>query len=228
MGRSGEVVEARVSTALQGRKPSQRRSRERVQALLDAAARLLEEREIAAVSLYDVARTAGVPPGSVYHFFPTKESVLYALAERYLREMHARLDAEIDEATIDDWSSLIALRYGRVVRYFNELPAARRLFMGNGVSTDIKNLDVEDIQTTAANIYADLDRYFHMPYIRDPELKFTVLIGIYDGVWAASYARHGYITEEYAREGLSAALAYGETFLPKVIARRRPEAVPGS
>lgn len=227
MSRSGEVVEAKLSAPLQGRKPSQRRSRERVQALLDAAATLLEDHEIAAVSLYDVARTADIPPGSVYHFFPTKESVLYALAERYLREMHALVDAEIDEAAIDDWASLIALRYGRVVAYFNARPAARRLFMGNGVSTDIKNLDVNDIQTTAANSYAELDRYFHMPYIRDPELKFTVLIGIYDGVWAASYARHGHITEDYAKEGLAAALAYCETFLPKVISRRRPEAGQG-
>jgi AcrR family transcriptional regulator len=224
MSRSGEVVEIRPSAPLQGRKPAQRRSRERVEAMLDAAARLLEDQEIAAISLYDVARVAGIPPGSVYHFFPTKESVLYALAQRYHREMHAGLDAEVDEAEIDGWQSLIALRYELVVRYFNERPAARRLFMGAGVSTEIKKLDVEDIHTIAAGSYADLDRYLHMPYIRNPELRFTVLIGIYDGVWAASYAAHGYITEDYASEGLAAALAYCETFLPKVVPLRRPAA----
>jgi AcrR family transcriptional regulator len=221
MSRSGEAFEIKASR--QGRKPAQRRSRERVEALLDAAASLLEEHEIADISLYDVARSAGVPPGSVYHFFPTKESVLYALAQRYHGEMHASVDAEVDEAEIDGWQSIIALRYARVVRYFNERPAARRLFMGAGVSSEIKKLDVDDIQSIAAGSYADLDRYLHMPHIRNPELRFTVLIGIYDGVWAASYAQHGYITEDYAREGLAAALAYCETFLPKVVPLRQPK-----
>jgi AcrR family transcriptional regulator len=224
MSRSGEAVEVKASAPPQGRKPAQRRSRERVEALLDAAASLLENQEIAAVSLYDVARLAGIPPGSVYHFFPTKESVLYALAQRFHREMHADLDAEIEGGEIDSWQSLITLRYRCVVRYFNERPAARRLFMGAGVSPEIKKLDVADIQTIAADSYADFDRYLHMPYILNPELRFTVLIGIYDGVWAASYAEHGYITEDYAREGLAAALAYCETFLPKVVPLRQPAA----
>jgi AcrR family transcriptional regulator len=212
-----------TARAAVARKPSQRRSQERVQALLNAADQLLAEREITDIGLYDVARVANIPPGSVYHFFPTKESVFLALAERYLTELRTHVEEKLDASKIEGWQDLIALRYHRVVEFFNARVAARKLSLGTNVGTDIKDQDVKDIQTTASRSYDYLDRYFHMPYIKNPEMKFTVLIGIYDGVWMASYARHGYITEEFAREGLAAGLAYCETFLPKVIPLRTPE-----
>lgn len=221
MARPSNVALPKTGAAA-ARKPSQRRSQERVQALLNAADALLAEREITDIGLYDVARAAGIPPGSVYHFFPTRESVFLALAERYLAELRAHVEDQIDASKLEGWQDLIALRYHRVVDFFNTRLAARKLSLGTNVGSDIKDQDVKDIQTTASRSYDFFDRYFHMPYIKNPEIKFTVLIGIYDGVWMASYARHGYITEEFAREGLAAGLAYCETFLPKVIPLRTP------
>lgn len=208
------------------RRPAQKRSHARVNALLDAADRLLQDREINDIGLYDVAHAADVPPTSAYHFFPTKESVFLALAERYLRQMHDAVDAPIDPATIERWQDLVSIRYWRVVEHFNASLSARKLFMGTALHSDIRKLDFQDMDTSAAGSYRSMDRYFVMPYVRDPAFKFSVGFAIHDGIWATSFAKHGHITPEYAKEGLRAVLAYMSTFLPDTIALREPTAEP--
>ena len=205
-----------------GRRLSQKRSQVRVEALLNAAEELLQKREIADIGVYDIARVADIPPASAYHFFPTKESVLLALAERYLQKLHATLKSTLDSAVIERWPDYIRSRYDEAVAFFNDSVAARKLLLGAVVGSDIKNLDLADIDRYTATWYEEMNGIFMMPYVKDAHLKFIVLVGIYDGIWMASYAKYGHITAEFAREGLAAGLAYLETFLPKTIPLRDP------
>ncbi len=211
-----------LSSLAVGRRPAQKRSHLRVTALLDAADRLLQEHDINDIGLYDVAHTAKVPPTSAYHFFPTKESVFLALAQRYLQTMHAALQAPLDLDTIEHWQDLVAVRYHRVVDYFNASLPARKLFIGMAVGSDVKKLDFEDMDNLVLWTYRSMDAIFEMPFVRDPAFKFTVLFGIQDGIWASSYAKHGYITPAFAQEGLRAGIAYLSAFLPQTIALRPP------
>ncbi|MGA0599365.1 TetR/AcrR family transcriptional regulator [Caulobacter sp. KR2-114] len=208
-----------------GRRPAQKRGQARVAALLDAADALLQERDINDISLYDVAHAADVPPTSAYHFFPTKESIFLGLADRYLQTMHAALDAPFDYEALEHWQDLVALRYNRVVDYFNASQNALKLFMGMALMSDVRRLDFQDMDNLAARTYQSMNRYFEMPYVREPAFKFSISFAIYDGVWATSYAKHGHITPKYAKEGLRAALAYMSTFLPSTIAPRSPESL---
>lgn len=211
-----------LSSLAVGRRPAQKRSHLRVTALLDAADRLLQDRDINDIGLYDVAHMAKVPPTSAYHFFPTKESVFLALAQRYLQTLHATLQEPLDLEAIERWQDLVAVRYHRVVDYFNASLPARKLFIGMAVGSDVKKLDFEDMDNLVVWTYRSMDAIFEMPYVRDPAFKFTVLFGLQDGIWASSYAKHGYITPAFAQEGLRAALAYMSTFLPQTIALRPP------
>jgi AcrR family transcriptional regulator len=204
------------------RRPSQKRGQERVDALLDAADRLLMEHDPGEIGLYDVAKLAGVPPTSAYHFFPTKDAIFLALAERYLAKMHGSVDDEVTGGDLECWQDLIGIWYHRVVRYFNDNLPARKLFIGSAVGSDIKRMDFHDIQTNAPAMYETLNRIFEMPFIKDHELKFIVLVGIYDGIWMSSYAAEGYITPAFEREGLRAGLAYLETFIPRIVPFRAP------
>lgn len=221
MAKRPSVVSLATSGA-SARRPSQKRSYERVQLLLDAADTLLQDHDIANVGYYDIARAAGVPGGSAYHFFQTKEAVFLGLAERYISMLRAILAEEIGPNELEGWQDFIIIRYNRVVRFFNAHVAARKLLLGTGVGSDVKDLDVKNVENNATQSFRELCRYFDVPYVKNPFLKFSTLIGIYDGIWMTSYARHGLITEDFAREALTAGLAYCETFLPKVIPLRRP------
>jgi AcrR family transcriptional regulator len=67
------------------REPSQKRSRETVDAVFEAVLRELVRRGPEAVNVNRVARVAGVSIGSVYQYFPSKEALLAALIARFMR-----------------------------------------------------------------------------------------------------------------------------------------------
>jgi len=81
------------------RVPVQRRARDRVESVLDAAAALLEEKPIADITTEDIADRAGVPVGSVYHYFESKLSVLGELTRRTMARADAKTIAAITDAT---------------------------------------------------------------------------------------------------------------------------------
>jgi AcrR family transcriptional regulator len=63
--------------------PAQARSRERLRRVLDAADELLEREGAPAFTTTRIAQAAGVSIGTVYRFFPDKETIVEALAVRY-------------------------------------------------------------------------------------------------------------------------------------------------
>lgn len=73
------------------KRPVQRRSRETVARILDAAAEVFAERGYTAATTNAVAERAGVSVGSLYQYLPNKEALLVALAERHLDDAAVRL-----------------------------------------------------------------------------------------------------------------------------------------
>jgi len=69
------------------KRPIQRRSRRTVDAIVEAAARILAERGYARASTNRIAELAGVSIGSLYEYFPNKDAILVAVAERHLAQM---------------------------------------------------------------------------------------------------------------------------------------------
>ncbi|MBX3587952.1 MAG: TetR/AcrR family transcriptional regulator [Ramlibacter sp.] len=65
--------------------PDAQRADNRLQAVLDAAARLFAGRGYSATSMRDIAEAAGMLPGSLYYHFPAKEALLAAVYEAGVR-----------------------------------------------------------------------------------------------------------------------------------------------
>lgn len=202
------------------RKPSQTRSRARYEALVNAAETLLVDGETTKIGLYAIAAAAGVPPASTYHLFPTKEAVFVALAERYLTGLRAAIRAPFGPEQVETWQDMILLEMHRAVEFYNGNPVMSKLFLGENVIADVRRLDVASVAVASASTYDRMNVNFEMPFVRAPEIKFAALVGIYDGIWITSYARHLRITDEFAHESGRAAIAYCRTFLPDELARR--------
>jgi len=205
------------------RKPLQKRSRERVRVLLDAANSLLAERDIGEVGLYDIAERAGVPPASVYHFFPTNEAAYVALAERYLERLHELIRlTPLNREQIRRWPDFFALSSRRYISFCNDNPVLLKIFFGGGVNGEIRQRDAEYVRILSEQSYGWMDQYFIMPYLPDAHLRFSVIWSINDGITLTSYLRHGFVTPEFHEEMLAAVVAYGRTFLPDVLPIRPP------
>jgi AcrR family transcriptional regulator len=63
--------------------PTQARSRERLRRVLDAADEVLAAEGAGAFTTTRIAEVAGIPVGSVYHYFPDKSAIVEALAVHY-------------------------------------------------------------------------------------------------------------------------------------------------
>lgn len=77
------------------KRPVQDRSRETVGYVLEAAAHLFGELGYEQTTTNHVARKAGVSIGSVYQYFPNKQALLLALAERHLEEARQKAVATL-------------------------------------------------------------------------------------------------------------------------------------
>lgn len=79
------------------KQPRQARSRAMVDAILDAAARVLERDGYAGASTNAVAEAAGVSVGSLYQYFPNKDALVAALHERHARHVHGLISVILAE-----------------------------------------------------------------------------------------------------------------------------------
>lgn len=77
--------------------------------LLDHAQALFLTRGYDRASLNDVIATAGISKGAFYHYFPSKEALLEALAERFARQALAGVQEIVDDPDLDPLGRLNAL-----------------------------------------------------------------------------------------------------------------------
>ena len=75
--------------------PKQQRSKETVDVILAATARVLVKEGFDRASTNRIADAAGVSIGSLYQYFPSKEALVAALVERHIETMSERLQAEM-------------------------------------------------------------------------------------------------------------------------------------
>jgi AcrR family transcriptional regulator len=69
------------------REPQQIRSRQTVEAVLDAVIRILKRVGTTGVTTNRIAEVAGVSIGSVYQYFPDKRAIFTALHDRHVEEV---------------------------------------------------------------------------------------------------------------------------------------------
>jgi len=79
------------------RKPKQRRSRQTVEAILDAVLRILKREGNRGVTTNRIAEVAGVSIGSVYQYFPDKRAIFAALHERHIEQIDRMVERTLVE-----------------------------------------------------------------------------------------------------------------------------------
>jgi len=100
---STRVPRARRARAyLPKKQPHQARAQATYDSIVDAAARLLVERGYVDFTTNHIAIRAGVAIGSLYEYFPDKETVVAEVARRVVREVLAELAAGLEGALVAD------------------------------------------------------------------------------------------------------------------------------
>jgi len=142
------------------KRPTQERSRQRVQKILSVAAQRITEVGADQLKMSDIAKLAEVPIGSVYQYFPNKSSIIRSLAEDHLAklrkiQMDSLMSLNLAEGS-DPHSQLTAVIDSIIDAfyefYMNE-PAFHALWGGLQADTMLNDLEIEDTKESADMVY---------------------------------------------------------------------------
>ena len=120
------------------RQPVQARSRETVGRILDAAALLLEEGGVEAVTTRAIAERAGITAPSLYRFFADREQVLDALIEQHLERLSDYLAEAEAGRTPSSVTDFVERELGFYAAYFQANRNAARLWLDGRVSPTVR------------------------------------------------------------------------------------------
>jgi AcrR family transcriptional regulator len=123
------------------KQPQQGRSRELVTAIVEAAARVFDERGYDATTTNHVAEVAGVSVGSVYQYFADKASLLTALHERHAAQVLEILEVARVRAPERTLEVSLADIVGRLVAMHRVQPALQRLLHDEHAALQYRKAD---------------------------------------------------------------------------------------
>lgn len=141
------------------RLPSQRRSRERVERMLAAAAALIAEKGSDAMRMGEVAEKAGVSIGSLYQFFPDKSAIIRTLAQRYNAEGRACIEAAL--ATPSSMKAFRAAFIGLIDTYYGLFlaePVRRDIWFGMQADKGLRESELVDSRANGVILAGALAR----------------------------------------------------------------------
>ncbi|MBK7727318.1 MAG: TetR/AcrR family transcriptional regulator [Gammaproteobacteria bacterium] len=201
--------------------PLQRRGHQRVARILGAAEDILRESGVPGVTAHAVAKRAGVPPSSVYQFFPTPNAILFALAQSLMSRVQPYFDEALAGATIREWPDIIRTIALVGQHFYRDVPHAAPLIIGSYRTSDIYATDKNFNERMAHQVLETFAHFFQLPAIDKLEQKLLVMVEIADAVWAISVRLHGVITDEFNMEAQRAMIGYLSNYLPPVLPRRQ-------
>ena len=104
------------------RKPTQERSLEMVEWILEAAMRLFSEQGYKKTTTNKIAERAGVSVGSLYHYFPNKESILLELGIRHRKKVYHEIVSMLKQDSGGDLEGVLKKVIGRVIKLHRDRP----------------------------------------------------------------------------------------------------------
>ena len=173
--------------------PSQERSRRTVERILDAAARIFHEQGYAGATTNDVADEAGVSVGSLYQYFPNKDSLLVALTRRHIESTTVGLthllgqtsvasgfdtilrqvvDFLVKQHDLDDLHLLVMHQAPRTIEISVELERAKSQLVDLAEQLLVSRINDPHRRTLVARmVVATIDAGVHDVILRQPRGK---------------------------------------------------------
>jgi AcrR family transcriptional regulator len=174
------------------KQPRQDRSRHTVAAILDAAAQVFARRGYANTTTNHIAERAGVSIGSLYQYFPSKDAVLVALAERHVEHTFAVILEEVRDTRTAPPAELLRALIDALVRAHQIDPRLHRVLFEEAHLLDAAfRLRLEELDARALQLARDLiDERIHELAIDNAEMASFIVVQVLEGVTHAVVVRH--------------------------------------
>ena len=116
----------------------QQRGLQRQAEILEAAGSVLAEVGYNDATTNAIADRAGISPGSLYQFFPNKDAIADALAQRYVLELQALWDSSFTPEMIHlPINQLVDILIDSIVEFDQSRPGFSVIFFGDDTSPNL-------------------------------------------------------------------------------------------
>jgi AcrR family transcriptional regulator len=143
--KAGGTTAGRSSQGLARLVPTQQRSRERFERILQCAAEVMAEKGSEAFRMSDIVERTGVAFGSLYQYFPDKTAIIGTLAERYnaIGRDCVRRDLSTMTSAKDLHPALCRITDSYYQMFIDE-PVMRDIWQATQADRALQKLDEED------------------------------------------------------------------------------------
>lgn len=138
------------------RKPKQARAQDTVEVIFEATARILRRRGRAALNTNYIAECAGISVGTLYQYFPDKESILVAMARREIAADHAAVVKAMSEPAEAD---LVRCAIRALISRLRRNREVRRIAIETLISEGYGDELASSVQRVAQMVGARSDRF---------------------------------------------------------------------
>jgi AcrR family transcriptional regulator len=156
--------------------PKQARSREMVEIILEAAARVFVRTGYPRATTNRIAEAAGISVGSLYQYFPSKDAIAVELLRRYRETLLGLVRDHLEQARDASFESVIRAFVGAILRAEGIDPALHRVLVEQVLRTSAR-AEILGFEEKAERMVADAMRASNgLPAGRDAEMAAFVLV----------------------------------------------------
>jgi len=173
------------------KRPQQQRSRDTVAAILAAAAHVFVERGYANTTTNHIAARAGVSIGSLYQYFPSKDAILLALAERHIEHTFAAALDKVREKRHAPVPELLEALVDALIRAHQTDPQLHQVIFAEARPDAQFRRRLDELDTRAVSVARDLmeERCAELA-VDNPEMASFIVVEVLEGVISATAMRY--------------------------------------
>ena len=181
------IVDSGAQGQLIRTEPIQQRSADRLSALLDAAAEVVDEVGFDRITTAMIAERAGASIGTVYRYYPDRVAVLHALRERAISRFRVRVVDEIAAQSPQNWWEAVDCGVSAFIGLYRLEPGFRIIHFVERERVSSSN--PKDAQsTTFAQSLADiLVEEFGLPGGEDLIFRLEVAVEMADALLSRAF-----------------------------------------
>ena len=190
--------------------PTQARAQQTVGTILDAAAQILQTEGEAHFNTNRVAERAGFSIGTLYQYFPNKNSIIEAIAERE----RIAIEATIQKALLDGWphtiEEFLRIIIRQMINAFGRRQKLRRFIIIQMIRLDLFMPVLQEADRISETVSALLEKNRGDDYLPLSKTRLFILTRSTMGVIRAAIIENSQllVTQEFEDELVRLALNY--------------------
>ena len=181
----------RASAQRRWRTPRQERSRHTVECVLAAAAQVFAQQGYANTTTNHIAARAGVSIGSLYQYFPSKDAVLVALAERHVERAFATVMEQVRAKRTAPIPEFLRVLVDTMVAAHEMEPRLHRVIFEEASLDEGFRRRLDELDARAMAVARELiDERIAELAVQNPEMASFIVVQVLEGLTHAMVMRH--------------------------------------